>query len=87
MQATESHADIVIPVTSKDKYEPLFAFYRKRIVEVIYKTLSSGKRKITEVFPLCTVKHFEMDYTDWLMNINTKTEYEEYTKAILNQQR
>jgi molybdopterin-guanine dinucleotide biosynthesis protein A len=87
MQATESQADIVIPVTSKDKYEPLFAIYRKRIVEVIYKTLSSGKRKITEVFPLCTVKHFEMDYTDWLMNINTKTEYEEYTKAILNQQR
>jgi len=79
-KAIESQADIVIPVTGKDKYEPLFAVYRKRIVEAMHKTLSSGKRKIIDVFPLCTVKHIEMENAGWLINLNTKAEYEEYRK-------
>ena len=82
-QAIESQADIFIPVTGKDKYEPLFAFYRKRIIEAIHKTLLSGKRKIIDVFPLCIVKYIEMDDTDWLKNINTMAEYEEYQKKLL----
>ena len=34
-EANESQADIVIPVTGKGKYEPLFAIYRKRIIEAM----------------------------------------------------
>jgi molybdopterin-guanine dinucleotide biosynthesis protein A len=90
-EAIESQADIVIPVTGKsakgrltaEKYEPLFAIYRKRIIEAIHKTLSSGKHKIIDVFPFCRVKHVEMDDTDWLINLNTTAEYEEYKKNLL----
>ena len=90
-EAIESRADIVIPVTGKsakgrltaEKYEPLFAIYCKRILEAIHKTLSSGKHKIIDVFPLCRVKHIEMDDTDWLINLNTIAEYEEYQKKLL----
>jgi molybdopterin-guanine dinucleotide biosynthesis protein A len=79
-EAIESHADIVIPTTGEEKYEPLFAIYRKTALEAINKTLSSGKRKITEVFTLCRVKHIELDNTDWLVNLNTMADYEEFQK-------
>jgi len=79
-EAVESQADIVVPTIGDKKYEPLFAIYRKSALEAINKTLSSGKRKITEVFTLCKVKHIELDDTDWLVNINTMAEYEEFQK-------
>jgi molybdopterin-guanine dinucleotide biosynthesis protein A/nucleoside-triphosphatase THEP1 len=79
-EALESQADIVVPTTGEEKYEPLFAIYRKSALEAINKTLSSGKRKITEVFTLCRVKHIELDNTDWLVNLNTMADYEEFQK-------
>jgi len=80
-RAAESKADIVVPKTGKNKYEPLFAVYRKSALEAINKTLSSGKRKIADVFNLCKVEYFELDDTDRLLNLNTMTEYEEYQKT------
>jgi len=82
-EAIESRADIVIPVTGKEKYEPLFAIYCKSILKAINKTLSSGKNKITDVFSLCTVKYIEMDGTDWLINLNTIADYEEFRKKLV----
>jgi len=79
-EALESQADIVVPTTGEEKYEPLFAIYRKSALEAINKALSSGKRKITEVFTLCRVKHIELDNTDWLVNLNTMADYEEFQK-------
>ena len=82
-EAIESRADIVVPVTGKEKYEPLFAIYRKSALEAINKTLSSGKNKITDVFTLCTVKYIEMEGTDWFINLNTMADYEEFQKKLL----
>ena len=81
-EAIESQADIVVPVTGKEKYEPLFAIYRKSALEAINKTLSSGKYKITDIFPLCCVKYIEMYGTDWFMNLNTIADYEEFQKKV-----
>ena len=80
-KAIESQADIVIPAIGEEKYEPLFAIYRKTALESINKALSSGKRKIIDAFTLCTVKHIELDDTDWLVNINTIAEYKEFKKS------
>jgi molybdopterin-guanine dinucleotide biosynthesis protein A len=79
-EAIESQADIVIPVIGEEKYEPLFAIYRKTALESINKALSSGKRKIIDAFTLCRVKHIELDNTDWLINLNTMADYEEFQK-------
>lgn len=79
-EAIKSRADIVTLKTRKDKYEPLFTVYRKSALEVINKTLSSGNRKITDLFNLCKVGYIEPDDTDWLLNLNTFTEYEQYQK-------
>jgi molybdopterin-guanine dinucleotide biosynthesis protein A len=73
-------ADIVLPITSEGKHEPLFAVYRKSSLEVINKVLSSGGRKISDVFELCKVRTIEMSDEDWLVNLNTIDEYEEFKK-------
>lgn len=79
-EAVESGADIVVPTTGKDKYEPLFAVYRKSALEAINNVLSSGGRKISDVFDLCKVKNIEL----WasLVNLNTMAEYEEFQKNL-----
>ena len=79
-EALESRADIVVPTTGDEKYEPLFAIYRKSALEAINKTLSTGKCKITDVFALCTVKYIELDDADWPVNLNTIADYEEFQK-------
>jgi len=82
-EAVESRADIVVPTTGDKKYEPLFAIYRKTALKAINKALSSGKRKITDAFTLCTVKYIELDDTDWLINLNTMADYEEFQKKLI----
>jgi len=82
-EAVESQAEIIVPVTGEEKYEPLFAIYRKTALEAINEALSSGKRKISDVFTLCTVKHIELDDTDWLVNLNTMADYEEFQRKLI----
>jgi len=73
-------ADIVVPTTDDRKYEPLFAVYRKSALNAIKQTLREGKRKISEVFNRCEVKYINLGKADWLININTSAEYEEFQK-------
>ena len=77
-EADLGEADIVLPITSQGKYEPLFAVYRKSSLKAINKVLSSGGRKISDVFELCKVRTIEMGDEDWLVNLNTVAGYEEY---------
>jgi len=77
-EADETKADIVIPISYNGQHEPLFAIYRKSALDAINKVLLSGGRKIADVFPLCNVRYIEFDNTDWLINLNTLDEYEEY---------
>jgi molybdopterin-guanine dinucleotide biosynthesis protein A len=82
-EAIESRVDIVVPVTGQEKYEPLFAIYHKSALETINKTLLSGKNKITDIFSMCRVKYIEMNNKDWLINLNTIADYEEFQKKLL----
>ena len=77
-EAVNSDADIIVPVTSDGKYEPLFAVYRKSALNAINEVLSSGGRKISDVFNLCNVKKVELGLN--LVNLNTMAEYEEFQK-------
>jgi len=78
MLAEAKEVDIVIPIAAK--FEPLFAVYRKSALAAINEVLSSGGRKISDVFSRCRVKYIELDDAQWLKNINTMTEYEELRK-------
>jgi molybdopterin-guanine dinucleotide biosynthesis protein A len=62
------------------RYEPLFAVYRKSALGAINKVLSSGGHKISDAFALCKVEYVKLDSTQWLVNINTMAEYEEFRR-------
>lgn len=74
--------DIVVPVTAEGKYEPLFAFYHKRLIPSIETLLEKGVRKVIELFPLRRVKYIPMDggSRDWYYNLNTIDDYRKYMK-------
>jgi len=85
MLAEAKKADLVIPTTGDGRYEPLFAVYRKSALGAINEVLSSGGRKISDVFSRCRVKYIELapdqvGGAEWLTNLNTMAEYEEYRK-------
>jgi molybdopterin-guanine dinucleotide biosynthesis protein A len=77
-------ADIVVPTTDDRKYEPLFAVYRKSALDAIKRTLRKGGRKISDVFDMCEVKYTDLGKADWLININTMAEYEEFQRRQNN---
>ena len=79
MLVEAEEADIVIPTTGDERYEPLFAVYRKSALKAINEVLSSGGRKISDVFARCRVKYIEMEARGFT-NLNTITEYEEFQK-------
>ncbi|MCF7791903.1 MAG: molybdenum cofactor guanylyltransferase [Victivallales bacterium] len=73
--------DIVLPVIEDDKYEPLFAVYRKSCLSVIEKSLiECGNRKIDRVFSLLNVKYVKMLNNNWYYNINTEADYLDFIK-------
>jgi molybdopterin-guanine dinucleotide biosynthesis protein A/nucleoside-triphosphatase THEP1 len=78
-EAAGSDADIIVPTTGNGRYEPLFAVYRKSALEAINKVLSSGGRKISDVFDLCKVRNVDLGAS--LVNLNTMAEYEEFRKS------
>ena len=82
MLAEAIDVDMVIPVGSDGKYEPLFAVYCKSALAAINDVLASGRRKISDVFSRCRVKYIELGDADWLMNINTMAEYRKYRKKM-----
>jgi molybdopterin-guanine dinucleotide biosynthesis protein A len=71
-------ADIVVPVTGNEKYEPLFAIYHKNALNAVNKVLNGPSRKISDVFDHCKVKFLKISTPDLLLNLNTKAEYEEF---------
>lgn len=74
--------DIVVPVSGKDKYEPLFAFYNKTIINEIRSLIDSGTNKIIPLFFRCKTKFIQMDDTGWYKNLNTPEDYEDYLKSL-----
>lgn len=72
--------DIVVPVTGKEKYEPLFALYHHRVIPKIEELLNRRIKKVIELFPLCRVKYIPLEKNNWFYNLNTFSDYERYVK-------
>jgi len=80
IEADRSGADVVVPKTGKDRFEPLFAVYRRSVLEAAKELLASGKRKTTDIFALCKVRYIDLGDADWLINLNTRAEYEKFRR-------
>jgi len=68
--------DLVIPRSADGRLEPLFAVYRKTVLEPARALLAEGNRRITDLLPRVKAKHVEMP-GGWYRNLNTMEDYEE----------
>ena len=70
--------EIVVPVSPKNKYEPLFAVYSKSIVPRIQELLDKGERSLIPLFALCRTRFVHLGRNSWFRNLNTREDYEAY---------
>ena len=80
--AAKGDADIVVPMTRDGQNEPLYAVYRRNVTEVMNEALSTGRRKVTDVFALCKVEYVELETR--LPNLNTIAEYRQFRRRLNN---
>jgi molybdopterin-guanine dinucleotide biosynthesis protein A len=72
--------DIVMPVSGEEKYEPLYAVYRKTVLPKAQQILSSNGRRIIELLHGSRVKRIDFSDQKWYQNINVKDDYLEFIK-------
>ncbi len=72
--------DVVMPRFADGRLEPLFAVYRKSILEPARALLSEGKRRVIDLLPRVRVRYVEMPGGDWHRNLNTIEDYLEELK-------
>ena len=75
MLAEAEGYDGVVPVTNGSRYEPLLALYRKSVLGPIREVLSSGRRRVRDLFELCRINCIELGDAAWLRNLNTVGDY------------
>jgi molybdopterin-guanine dinucleotide biosynthesis protein A len=78
--------DVVIPKSEKG-LEPLHAFYSKKCIDPIKRSLDEDNLRIISFFPHVNVKIVELDnlnlsdsFKSSIRNLNTKDDYEDVTK-------
>jgi molybdopterin-guanine dinucleotide biosynthesis protein A len=72
--------DAIVPRSSPDKIEPLFAVYRKSIIPHMEKALSESRRSVKAAFDSAAIKYVDIPSDINLHNLNTPDDYNEYTK-------
>ena len=70
--------EIVVPVSSNNKYEPLFAVYSRSIIPQIEELLTKGERSLVPLFKICRTQFTHLGPNNWFMNLNTREDYEAY---------
>ncbi|MCK4942924.1 MAG: molybdenum cofactor guanylyltransferase [Candidatus Aminicenantes bacterium] len=74
--------DIVVPVSGKNKFEPLFAFYNKNLIPKIEELLIQKQKKISKLFLKCKTKYIPMENNGWYYNLNFMENYKKYLKNM-----
>ncbi|MBW6459129.1 MAG: molybdenum cofactor guanylyltransferase [Bacteroidales bacterium] len=72
--------DMVIPVKENDKYEPLFAVYRKSVAPHAERILKKDARRIIELISHAKVRLIDFTDTSWYQNLNFREDYHEFIK-------
>jgi len=75
--------DIVMPLDSEGRPEPLMAVYSRNTIAAIRKALSAGKKKVTSILDPDLAEEFglvskmvTLQDLSWYSNINTRHDYE-----------
>ncbi|UCF43557.1 MAG: molybdenum cofactor guanylyltransferase [Planctomycetota bacterium] len=70
--------DAVVPRSGAAEYEPLFAVYKKGILGAIESALLSGNYRIMDALNSCRIKYVDVENSEWMKNLNTVEDYEEF---------
>jgi molybdopterin-guanine dinucleotide biosynthesis protein A len=70
--------DAVVPRSGAGRYEPLFAVYKKGILGALGGALLSGNYRIMDALNSCRIKYVDMENNEWMKNLNTMEDYEEF---------
>ncbi|HJO94784.1 MAG TPA: molybdenum cofactor guanylyltransferase [Victivallales bacterium] len=71
--------DAVVPKSSENFIEPLFAIYKKSIISTIEDILFKlNKKRISLIFDNINTKYIDFENCDWYHNINTKEDYHNF---------
>jgi len=73
--------DGVVPI-AHGRLEPLFAVYRKSVIDVFQDVLARGKRRIRDAFDECSIKYLDITEAEPLKNLNTREEYTEFISRL-----
>jgi molybdopterin-guanine dinucleotide biosynthesis protein A len=72
--------DAVVPRSREGRNEPLFAVYRKSVLPAAREAIAAGKRKVDAVYEKCEIRFLELDAGASLHNINTRKDYDAFTR-------
>jgi molybdopterin-guanine dinucleotide biosynthesis protein A len=67
--------EIVMPVADTDKYEPLFALYKKSVINYGELLLKNNKRSVLDLFTYVKPYFIDFKNEDWYRNLNYKKDY------------
>jgi molybdopterin-guanine dinucleotide biosynthesis protein A len=67
--------DIVMPSFGNGLAEPLFAFYRKQVVETALKLLQKGRFQVRALMEECNSHVVNFPDTGWYVNLNTPEDF------------
>ena len=76
-------ADIVMPLSGSDDYEPLHAIYRKSVIPAAGTLLKENKLKISGLFSIVETKFIPFDGRGWYHNLNYRDDYNKYTENLI----
>ncbi len=67
--------DIVMPVTGAKGYEPLFAIYKKSVIDVAEIILKNNGRRIIDLLGFVKSSFIDLNDRRWYQNLNKKEDY------------
>ena len=76
------NVDIVMPVKDENKYEPLFAVYKKSVIQEAEIILKNNGRRIIELLNNVKVKFVDFNDDFLYQNLNRKEDYLKFVQQI-----
>jgi molybdopterin-guanine dinucleotide biosynthesis protein A len=68
--------DAVLPANARGELEPVFAYYRKSVIEPAETILAAGGRSILDLLPRVRTRTVRLPEGVEIRNVNTPEEYE-----------
>jgi molybdopterin-guanine dinucleotide biosynthesis protein A len=81
MIQVSKEAEIVMPVSGDNNYEPLYALYKRSIIPTAETILKNHGRRIIELLNYAKVRFFDFEHSTWYENLNRKDDYLKFIRS------